>query len=158
MQIEETTDQSICPEPFYNGNVPLSKRINDNIFQGAVWIVWVFIMVPLITVIAWYFGYIRFDAYLLHDWPPTSAFLHLFAFIFAFSWLVISAWSIYNWRRYSRRNVRSAPPILDDEDLARSLNIALDALKAGQSDRSGIVYYDDSGSLLRIDKITDSKE
>ena len=154
MQIKETTDQSICPEPFYSGNVPLSKRINDNIFQGTVWIAWVFIMAPLITVIAWYFGYRRFDVYLLHDWPPTSTFLLLFSFILAFSWLVIAAWSVYNWRRFSRHNVRVAPPILDGADLADSLHIALDTLKAGQSAQSGIVYYDESGHILCFEKLT----
>ena len=156
MQIEETTDQSICPEPFYSGNVPLSKRINDNFFQGAVWIAWIFIMAPLITVIAWCFGYRRFDAYLFHDRPPTSTFILIFSFILALSWLVITAWSVYNWRRFSRHNVRAAPPILDDEDLAESLNIELDTLKAGQSAQSGIVYYDESGHMLRIEKLTKS--
>ena len=151
MQIKETTDQSICPEPFYSGNVPLSKRITDNIFLGAVWIFWVFITAPLVTVVAWYFGYRRFDAYLLHDWPPTSKFILLFSFILVFSWLVIAVWSIYNWRRFSRRNVRTAPPILGEEQLAASLNIALDTLKAGQSAQSGVVFYDESGTMLRIE-------
>ena len=158
MQIEETTDQSICPEPFYNGNVPLSKRIKDDIFQGVVWIAWVFIMAPLITVIAWYSGYRRFDSYLLHDWPPTSKFLVLFSLIIVLSWLVIAAWAIYNWRRYSQHNVRTAPPPLDDADLSESLNISLDTLKAGQSAQSGIVYYDENGDMLRIEKLTKSVE
>ncbi|MBN6740442.1 poly-beta-1,6-N-acetyl-D-glucosamine biosynthesis protein PgaD [Acidithiobacillus sp. MC6.1] len=152
MLIEETTDQSICPQPFYNGNVPLLKRIHDNIFWGAAWIAWVFIMAPLFTVMAWYFGYRRFDVYLLHDWPPTSRFLLVFLFILAFSWFVIAIWSIYNWRRFSRRNVRTAPPILGEADLAASLNIALGTLKAGQSAQSGVVYYDESGYMLRIEE------
>lgn len=153
MKIEETTDQSICPEPFYNGNVPLSKRITDNIFLGTIWIVWAFIMAPLVTVVAWYFGYRRFDAYLVHDWPPTSRFILLFSLILVLSWLVIAAWSIYNWRRFSWRNVRTAPPILGEADLAASLNIALDTLKIGQSAQSGVVYYDESGSMLRIEEL-----
>lgn len=151
MQIKETTDNSMCPEPYYSGKVPLLKRINDNIFEGTAWIFWVFIMSPLLTLIAWYFGYRRFDAYLLHDWPPTSTFILLFSLILIFSWLVIIAWSVYNWRRFSRHNFRVAPPKLSDKDLAESLEITLDTLKSGQSAQSGIVYYDENGHMLRFE-------
>ncbi len=156
MLIKETLDYKGCPEPFYSSNIPLSKRIKDGVFQAILWIIWSLIMSPMLTGFAWYFGYKRFDVYIFHDWPPTEKFLFPVLLLIVISWSIIALWSIYNFIRFSRRNKRKSPQPIDEAVLANKLGMSLGCLKEVQLFRAGIVYYDEKGNLINIEKLLDT--
>ncbi len=131
------------------------QRLMFGVVTIAAWMMWIYLWLPIITLLGWYFGVRRF-----HDVMITqSGAAHLAQSIGWYALVIVAicaslvGWALFNWARFRGQGRRNKAPdrIALKELLARTrfTNDVLILIRA-QTMRSIIVHHDKKGVIVRI--------
>lgn len=127
----------------------------------AAWVMWIYLWLPIITLVGWYFGVLRFRDVMITN----SGALH-FAQVLGWYALIILAicgslvcWALYNWARFhdARRRVIDPAAVSGDEMVERT-HVSGEELARAQLLRSMTVHHDTHGVIVGIDSVADGRE
>jgi len=147
-----TTDTGLqLPEPIYRPD--LQGRFQRGLFAALSvlgWIIWLYLFIPLITLIGWAFGYHRLDRFVLSS-PRESVYtLIIYLIVIALAGATLVLWAIYNLIRFRGKERRTQPHNVTEDALAAEFRIETSQLWRLQRSRIARVYCDDSGNITDI--------
>lgn len=115
------------------------------------WILWIYLLLPLGAVLAWWFGYQRLDIFILIDPARTIQTLQIYAIIIAIGGLLFIFWATYNWLRFRRVDRRGAPPMADAVAISQAFHIQPSDVEAAQGGKTLAFNFDDHGQIIQIE-------
>ncbi|PRC90600.1 poly-beta-1,6-N-acetyl-D-glucosamine biosynthesis protein PgaD [Solimicrobium silvestre] len=134
---------------------PLPNRIGWTFFTTFFWIVWVYLWMPLITLVIWALGFNYYDDHFLHNSPSELLDLRNLL-VFYLSIIVTLGGSLLLWARteYMRfRNVhrRTRPLPVAIEDLAEFSGVKPEIMAKLSTVKHMIAHHDEHGKFLYAD-------
>lgn len=117
------------------------------------WIFWIYLWLPLISLLAWVVGIRLFQLNLLENEGYLVLVQNSSAYgtVIALIALVLIVWARYNLYRFRSRETRRDSPPVPLATLAENFNIAAHDLAAWQQARRLVLHHDRNGGLRRID-------
>jgi poly-beta-1,6-N-acetyl-D-glucosamine biosynthesis protein PgaD len=102
------------------------RNITEFSFTSFVWVVWVYLFLPILNIILWLLGYSVFYFEIMEK----VGYLELFALLEKMGWsivivfVVMRTWGYYNYWRFGRRSRRKAMPPATAEQFAEHFQIS----------------------------------
>ena len=104
------------------------RNIGELTFTSVMWALWVYLFFPIINIILWALGITSFykkvivqSEYLEFMYLLRNCGLTVFGIF-----LLLCFWSVYNYRRFGKRNRRSDSPITDPGEMAEFFDVSVD--------------------------------
>lgn len=116
------------------------------------WILWIYLLMPLGALLAWWFGYQRLDQFILIDPVRTIQTLKIYAIIIAAGGVLFILWATYNWLRFRRVDRRGAPPMADAKTISQAFLIEPSDVETAQAGKVVAFDFDEHGQIIQIDK------
>lgn len=115
------------------------------------WILWIYLLLPLGSVLAWWFGYQRLDLFILVDPVRTIQTLQIYSIIIAIGGLLFIFWATYNWLRFRRVDRRGAPPMADATAISKAFHIEPSDVERAQAGKILAFDFDDHGQIIQVE-------
>ncbi|HYW04524.1 MAG TPA: poly-beta-1,6-N-acetyl-D-glucosamine biosynthesis protein PgaD [Gammaproteobacteria bacterium] len=145
------TDLQI-PEPIHRPDLQTPiQRGAFAVLSLLGWLAWLYLFVPLLTVLAWAFGVHRFDRYVLGSVGVSAFTLSVYAVIIVAAGLTLVLWAIYNLLRFRGKDRRSPPPTVSEAALASAVGLEITRLRRLRRARVAWVRCDDLGRIAQIE-------
>lgn len=115
------------------------------------WVVWMYLWLPVVTFIAWYFGVRTFLREVVIPSPG-----HLFGLamtylaIIAVMGVILILWSRYNLGRFGGKDRRKEPADLADADLQKWFDISASQLMNFRTQRTLVVEHGEVGEVVEV--------
>jgi len=128
------------------------QRVLSTLLTLAFWFLWFYLWLPLITLLAWwygweitYFSFVEMEGYkdlieVLPDYLLTIGTLGL----------ALSSWALYNFLRFRNRERRKTVAIVSNAELAATFGVEEQLLEHVQQARMIRIHYDDKGNITRL--------
>lgn len=128
-------------------------KIGSSIFTVVFWAIFVYLWMPLITVVAWMFGFYRTYSEAIYT-QEVSTFQHL-ALVYGLIILALGgsllAWALQEYLRFRNVNRRREPVIVELAELAHYTKLEEHHIATWQNTRRLIAHHTPHGSVLHID-------
>jgi biofilm PGA synthesis protein PgaD len=130
---------------------PRTQRAIYGAVTAVAWVVWAYLWLPLVTLIAWYFG-VR--AFIREIVIPDRVTLLLtgvtYLAVIAVLGGALLAWSQYNLRRFGGAERRLEPRPIEREEVLAWFDISSGTLDAMQDEGSMVVEHGAQGEVTRV--------
>ena len=131
---------------------PLPSRIGWAFFTAAFWIIWVYLWMPLITLLMWALGFRYYDTHFLHN-SPTELMDLRNIFVLYLSIIVtlgasLLAWARTEYLRFRNVNRRTRPAAVTTDELAEFAKIKPDTMATLSRVRHMPAHHDEHGKFL----------
>jgi biofilm PGA synthesis protein PgaD len=128
----------------------LQSRVQRSVYallSTIGWLVWLYLFGPLLSALAWMFGYKRFNEYVLNNTSHAMHTLMIYAIIIGAAGLAFVLWATYNLFRFRGRSRRAATEPATLAEVARTYDVS-EALVA-QIRRTKVqrVHHDEHGKI-----------
>jgi len=113
----------------------------------AAWSLWMYLLMPLLTLLAWMIGWKRLSTELLTPEGIGLLMHYLPAYLTVLGLLCGSliAWALFNWWRFADRERRRETKSPTPEQLALDLRLPLEDMRRWQSMQRLVVQHDEHG-------------
>ena len=128
------------------------RRAGDTMATGVMWILYMYLWVPLISLGAWLLGFeFAYDAMVRAGGASgLREVLWWYGVIVALIVGAVASWSLSNRRRFRRRNRRRASDVIGDEQLMECFGVSSADLECLRSGRVVEVTLGERGELTRV--------
>ncbi len=119
------------------------RNITEMTFTGVVWGVWVYLLLPVVNLLLWVFGF-RYMKIAVIEQVGYKEFLDLMdkmGWTVLIVFLVLRIWGYYNYVRFGKRSRRKATPPATIEQLAGHYNIPEEDVKRMRSEKEVVWSY-----------------
>ncbi|MFN0299604.1 MAG: poly-beta-1,6-N-acetyl-D-glucosamine biosynthesis protein PgaD [Burkholderiales bacterium] len=120
----------------------------------TAWVMWVYLWLPIITLVGWYFGVRRFRDVMVTN----SGAVHFAQVVGWYALIIVGicgalvCWALYNWARFhdAKRRVVDPASVSADEMVERT-HVSSEVLACAQMLRIMTVQHDAHGVIVGID-------
>lgn len=115
------------------------------------WVLWLYLLMPLGALLAWWFGYQRLDFFILSNPIRTIETLKIYFLIISLGGLLFILWATYNWLRFRRMDRRGAPPKADAAAIGQAFLIEPTDVEIAQAGKVLAFDFDEHGQIIQIE-------
>jgi len=127
---------------------PRPQRLLFSSLTALAWIAWLYLFLPLVSVLAWLFGIDLFSRFILGPEDPAHLLTLLRYFgVVLIAAVIIIAWSAYNLRRFGGLDRRKTIPPVSDVELCARFNIEPELLERLRASRHTVLGLDAEGQI-----------
>jgi biofilm PGA synthesis protein PgaD len=128
-----------------------SQRGVFGMLAAAGLMVWLYLFIPLLSLLAWWFGWHRFDQYIVHDYQQgfTQHLAVLVAVVMVLG-LMLLGWASYNILRFYNNERRHAMPDVQAGDMAHFYELETSAVEQAQASQVNLFFYDRHGKIVNM--------
>lgn len=132
----------------------LQSRGQRNAYRAltvAAWAIWLYLLAPLLSLLAWWLGADLFGRYMLD--PAGRSYLitlTLYAVVIAAAALVIVGWSRYNQIRFTGRSRRKPSQRVTNEMISERFKVSMEDLRRIHASRVIVLELDDQGEITAV--------
>lgn len=122
------------------------------VLTAVFWVIWVFLWLPLITLLGWlFFGY-QFQVAMidLEGYKRFLSVLVIYAIVIAAMGGSLMLWAKYNHLRFRGMDRRKDGVAPSTADLAMLQSISENEIEEWQSSSTVTVHHDDAGRIIRV--------
>lgn len=130
--------------------VPATKRGILAVIAAIGWALWIYLLLPLGALLAWWFGYQRLDLFVLADPQKTMATLQIYSIIILAGGLLFIFWAMYNWIRFHGKDRRSTPTSVDAERIGHSFHVPGEWVMRAQNSPRLVFHFSADGEITAI--------
>ena len=135
------------------------QRLVYSVLTLVAWVVWVYLWLPLVTLVAWYFGLRIFLREIVIPDPRTMVTVGV---VYGLVVLVLGGsllvWSRYNVRRFRDRERREEVSPLSDQAISEWFGIPGETLAAFRSESSLTVHLDEHGQVQSASPVRSGRQ
>lgn len=133
-----------------------SRRTGDTMVTGVMWIVYMYLWVPLISLAAWLLGYeFAYDAMVRAGGAAALRdVLWWYGVVITLIFVAVASWSASNRRRFRDRNRRRASGLVGDEQLRETFGVSTADLECLRYGRVVEVTFGEHAELSQISEST----
>lgn len=137
--------------------LPWRKRVLWGLVTIAFWLAWIYLWLPLITVIAWAFGlYTAYDQLItFKGWQELAKLLIYYLAVIVMLGGGLLFWAAVQWWRFRGKERRQAPVTITPACLAQRYQLDIPHLEQCQRAQRLVVDYDQHGKLVLIKVLAD---
>lgn len=131
----------------------LQSRRQRSLFAllaGIGWLVWLYLFLPLVTLLGWHFGVVRFRDYVIDSQSHTWASLTIYVITIAGAGAALLIWAFYNYRRFRHADRRRPAAPMTAERLAITYGMNADEVARLQQARVATFEHDDHGNIIAV--------
>jgi biofilm PGA synthesis protein PgaD len=132
----------------------LQSRVHRNLFallSTLGWLVWLYLFLPVASVLAWNFGFIRFNRFVLDDEARAWHTLAIYTSIIVAAGLVFVLWALYNLIRFRGKDRRASVRPVTTREMAQTFGVAEDLVVRLREAKVVVVHHDDHGHIEDIE-------
>nr|CDQ37556.1 hemin storage system protein [Virgibacillus halodenitrificans] len=132
----------------------LQSRRQRGVFallSGLGWMLWLYLFLPLSTLLGWAFGSERFQSYVIDSHEHSWASLTIYAVTVVLAGMALLIWAFYNYRRFRHADRRRPPAPLTTERLAASFGVSEAQVEHLQRSRVTTLHHDARGHIVGIE-------
>lgn len=112
---------------------------------------WLYLFMPLLTLLAWVFGYYRFDQYIIHDYQRGfSEHLTSLIAIIMIMGLILLAWASYNILRFYKNERRRFIAPVQSYEVAEFFELSVKMVEYAQQQQVISIVYDKQGKMIDV--------
>lgn len=126
------------------------KRNIGRLISMLAWMVWLYLLTPLVALLGWAMGVQLFERYILEDPLGTLRTVQIYSGVIAFAGVLFIGWAGYNWFRFHNLERRRAPPPVDAYQLARHFGVSPEEAESIEHDRIVTVYFNEDAGIIEI--------
>jgi biofilm PGA synthesis protein PgaD len=116
------------------------------------WGIWLYIISPVFSLLAWWFGYLQLSKYVLNDPVGLVTTLRVYAVAIALGGLLFIFWAVYNWIRFRNSHRRGVSQIASPGDIGLGMGLTEAAVLFAQQHRLITFTHDDIGQVINIEE------
>jgi biofilm PGA synthesis protein PgaD len=126
-----------------------SERTRDTIATAAMWLFYLYLWVPLLSLVAWLLGLeLAYDVMIRSGGArDLGGILVVYGVIVAIIFCAVTAWSLMNRYRFGHLARRRAMEPVSDEAMADYFGVGTRELPAMRAAKRIVVAFDDEGRL-----------
>jgi len=126
------------------------KKIFFSMLTFIFWVIWFYIWLPLVSLIAWLLGIDFFYEHMiiLGGIDGLISEISWYGTIITLSALTLVAWSVYNMMRFRNKNRRSSLKQISLEDQSDYFKLETEALKTCQQEKRVVISVDEEDRLI----------
>ncbi len=130
----------------------LWQRYASIIFTFLFWGIWFFLWIPIVTVVAWYFGFslVYFEMFEMGGYETAIDDFSRFLTVVALLGGSLSVWASYNYFRFRGVDRRAAQKPVTQEEIADFFEIEYLLLKKAKHANLVSVSFDEDGKIIDI--------
>ncbi|MCI0511077.1 poly-beta-1,6-N-acetyl-D-glucosamine biosynthesis protein PgaD [Chromohalobacter marismortui] len=135
----------------------LQSRRQRGVFallSGLGWMLWLYLFLPLSTLLGWAFGSVRFEAYVIDSHEHSWASLSIYAVTVGLAGMALLLWAFYNYRRFRHADRRRPPAPLTTERLATSFGVRDAQVEHLQRSHVTTLRHDAWGHIVAIETVS----
>jgi len=115
------------------------------------WVVWMYLWLPVVTLVAWYLGVRIFVREIVIPDPRTMLAVSVgYLLVVVIMGIVLLTWSQYNLRRFGGHDRRRTPSPVTDRETMDWFAVSPEKLGEFRSGRSILVEHDENGVVLSV--------
>lgn len=132
-----------------------SQRGIFGIIAVAGLTLWGYLFVPILSLLAWWFGWYRFDQYIIQDYEGgfTENITTMIAAVMIMG-LMLLGWASYNILRFYDRERRQVMSNVRPDEIAHFYEIQLQQVQQAKAAQMSIFTYDKKGKIMSITAIS----
>lgn len=130
----------------------LRKRFASALLTLIFWAIWLYLWIPLITLIGWLLGFdsVYFQMIELKGLNTLVDRLGLFAAAIALLALTLGSWALYNFLRFRGADYRKPFPPVSDQELSAFFKVEKKKLLNAKNSRFITVRFTDEGQISEL--------
>jgi biofilm PGA synthesis protein PgaD len=135
------------------------QRVTTRGITLVFWVVWIYLWLPLISLVAWWVGIQLFREHMLDNNGYQALFsdMHQYALTIAFIAIVLIGWARYNLLRFRDKGNRKASKHVDLADQAQQFKIEPQHLRQWQIAKRLVIHHDERGDITDIETATQTE-
>ena len=136
------------------------RRVGDTIATGLMWILYSYLWLPLVSLLAWLLGFeFAYDVMVRAGGVDAlRQVLWWYGIVLASIFVAVAVWSMVNRRRFADHDRRQNGQGVSDTELAGYFALQQGELQKMRSARIMSLSFDATGSIERVEGSTDRKE
>lgn len=117
------------------------------------WVIWIYLWLPLISLLAWWAGIELFREHMLDNNGYKILFddINWYGLVIVVSGVILVGWARYNLLRFRDRESRKNPLIVDLAAYAQHFKIDAQRLKQWQAAKRLVIHHDKHGDITLIE-------
>jgi biofilm PGA synthesis protein PgaD len=112
--------------------------------------IWAYLFVPLLSLIAWWLGYRRFDQYVIQNDHEFFKQIYTILPLVMVLGIIFLLWAFYNLLRFRGKERRGQTPNVTVSEVAHFFEIEAQLLEDAQTCQVSTYYFDESGRIIDI--------
>ncbi len=126
------------------------QRTVLSILALLAWICWLYLFLPLLTLVGWAISYQRVNQYIVHNKDGFFQQIELLGPIVIIMGTLLIFWATYNWVRFRGSSRRVAPQDATVNEIAVHFKISANLVHQAQSRQVNVFYFDENGAVIDI--------
>lgn len=139
---------------------PLPSRLGWGVATAFFWAVWVYLWMPLVTLVFWLFGVRLFGTFVDHtlqtDWRKFAHLVVIYAVVVCAMGGALLVWARIEFMRFRSVNRRTKPVPVSVEEVAEYVNLPVADLIQWTHARRILAYHDSHGAVVGGASIPDA--
>ena len=129
------------------------QRIIYPVLTFLFWLLWIYIWLPLVSLIAWGFGVqLYYDEMILnHGLEALMNMAGIYAMVVLLIGTMLISWAVYNLKRFRNKERRSAIEKLSNEKLAEHFHVDTGDLTRWHDASRMVVHLNEKGDVERVE-------
>lgn len=130
------------------------QRVTTRGITLVFWVIWIYLWLPLISLVAWWVGIQLFREHMLDNDGYQTLFsdMHQYALTIAFIAVVLIGWARYNLLRFRDKGNRKASKHVDPADQAQYFKIEAQQLCQWQTAKRLVIHHDKQGDITGVEE------
>lgn len=132
----------------------LWQKYSYGFFTALAWTIWLYLWLPLVSLIAWFFGVQVFYEHmiLLGGYRGFLQLLTLYSTAVLCIAVVLIVWALSNQFRFRGKERREPIPPATKEETARFFKISVDAVARAQEANRMVIAFDEASDAPRLNE------
>ncbi|MEY4729816.1 MAG: hypothetical protein RL020_974 [Pseudomonadota bacterium] len=137
-------------------NVPerlsIPRRLAYRALTLAFWMGWIYLWIPLITLLGWLGGFALFrdEFIVMEGWQAFVDNFPTYSLVVVIMAGVLFFWALTNWYRFANREARKAVNHISMQEQADALQVSKNNLTNWQQQKRMVVYHDEHSRILKV--------
>ncbi len=130
----------------------IPRRLAYRTLTLAFWIGWIYLWLPLITLLGWLSGisFFRKEIVIQQGWQAFVDQLPTYSLVVLMVGGTLVFWALTNWARFAKREARKAISHVSVKEQADRLQVSANDLARWQRHQRAVVHHDDHGRILQV--------
>lgn len=136
------------------------RRLGDTIATGLMWILYSYLWLPLVSLLAWLLGFeFAYDVMVRAGGVDAlKAVLWWYGIVLASIFVAVAVWSVVNRRRFANHDRRQNGQRVSDIEMTEYFALQHEELQTMRSARVISLSFDATGSIEQVDASRDGSE
>lgn len=136
------------------------RRLGDTIATGLMWILYSYLWLPLVSLLAWLLGFeFAYDVMVRAGGVDAlKAVLWWYGIVLASIFVAVAVWSVVNRRRFANHDRRQNGQGVSDIEMTEYFALQHEELQTMRSARVISLSFDATGSIEQVDVSRDGSE